>query len=125
MTRMNWEKVRRESLCMTHGTESIVEDVAPNGDLGGQTSGPHRGTITVGNPVAGMKLSGHSRENNSLGTTIPTTMAILRVLPTVYDENALETLSDADLIEGREICDSLNRRLREMQFQRKRQNPYR
>jgi hypothetical protein len=122
---MNWEKIRCENRCITHGTESIGEELALPGDNDQHVRNQHRRTITVGSPVAGMKLSSHPRENNGGKAAPPTTMAIFRVLSTVYKKEVLRTLSDADLKEGREICDSLNRSLREEQFERDRQNPYR
>lgn len=121
---MNWEKVRRENLCIKHGTESAEENLAACGDRDHHTRDQHRGTITVGDPPAGMRLSGYHKGNNAAASQ-PTTMAIFRVLSTVYNKEALNAFTDADLKEGRRICDSLNIQLREEQFERERQNPYR
>ena len=125
LTRMMWEKIRREKLCMTHGTAGMEEELVSSRSLDQHKVERRRQTITVGDPAAGMRHSGLFREFRDAVPSKPKPLTAFGFLVTLCNNEALMNLSDADLKEGRAICESLNRRLREQQFERKRQNPYR
>ena len=126
MTGMNWDKVRRENLSIKHGTERIGEDLPPDVRSNRHTTEHYHSDSALASPKGAIgQKDVHNAPSSpeSMGATI---LVLLRTLNSLADnKESWRTISDSDLNEGREICDLLNRKLRDQQFERVRDNPFR
>lgn len=126
MTARNWDRVRKEKLCLEHGTERLGEDHPPGGGaysiymnglperitLDSQSNGSPRQTNTTAQRV-------------SEGVSLSLTMQFRTVESASRKTSELKGLSDVELRECREICQAAIQRINEQLFDRARTSaPY-
>jgi len=125
MTARNWDRVRKEKLCLEHGSERLGEDHPPVGSaysiyMNGLPERITRDSESKGSPkqtnTIGQRISG--------GVSPSLTMQFRTVDSASQKTSELKSLSDVELRECREICQAAIQRINGLLFDRTRTSAY-